>query len=41
MGPRQRVSRQLTKMRAERLIGLPSRRAIVINDFAALNEMGG
>jgi len=35
------TSRQLTKMRADGMIGLPSRREIVINDPAALHEMAG
>lgn len=35
------TSRQLTKMRANGLIDLPSRRKVVINDLAALNEMAG
>jgi CRP/FNR family transcriptional regulator len=35
------TSRQLTKMRADGLIDLPSRRAVVINDLAALKEMAG
>ena len=35
------TSRQFTKMRADGLIDLPSRRKIVINDLAALNEMAG
>ena len=35
------TSRQLTKMRADGLIDLPSRREVVINDLAALNEMAG
>lgn len=35
------TSRQLTKMRADGLIDLPSRRKVFINDLAALNEMAG
>lgn len=35
------TSRQLTKMRADGLLDLPSRREIVINDRAAMEEIAG
>ena len=35
------TSRQLTKMRADGLLDLPSRREIVINDRAAMEDMAG
>ena len=35
------TSRQLTKMRADGIVDLPSRREIVINDRAAMEDMAG
>ena len=35
------TSRQLTRMRADGVLDLPSRREIVINDRAAMEDMAG